>query len=214
MRYLKIVVLYHEKDKGKIRAVLSLVEFKLKIGFVIMNKKLLSLMTFAAISAASMGNASAADSGTLTFNGTVEESTCQITGLDQTVAIPEINAADVEGHIHNQAIHLLPVTFSASSCPAGISQGNITFSYTPQVGSDKDYLHLGDTDMRGVAVALNDGTYIKNGQTRTFVIDNNQGSYTTNVRVNRILRSGPPGTDGSIIPGNFAGNFAVTMTFQ
>lgn len=179
-----------------------------------MNKKLLSMMTFAAISAASMGNASAATSGTLTFNGSVEESTCQISGLDQTISVPEINAADVQDHFHNQAIHLLPVTFSASSCPAGITQGNITFSFTPQSGSDKDYLHLGDTEMRGVGVALNDGRYIGNGATRTFVIENNEGTYTTNVRVNRMLRSGPPGTDGSIIPGSFAGNFAVTMTFQ
>lgn len=179
-----------------------------------MNKKLLSMMTFAAISAASMGNASAETSGTLTFNGSVEESTCQISGLDQTVTIPEINAADVQGLAHNAQIHLLPVVFSANNCPAGISQGNITYSFTPQSGTDKDYLHLGDTEMRGVGVALNDGRYIGNGATRTFAIANNEGTYTTNVRVNRMLRSGPPGTDGSILPGSFAGNFAVTMTFQ
>lgn len=215
MCYLKIVMLYHEKDKGKIRAVLSLVEFKLKIGFVIMNKKLLSLMTFAAISATGINNVYAATSGTLNFTGQVDNSTCQITGLNQTISIPDFEAAFVQDKTHDERLHTAPVVFSVDNCASGITEGTVTFNYTPQNGQDKAYIDLTDSDMRGMAVGLHDGTtYIRAGNIRTFPITSASGSYTHNVVVNRITRNGPAGGSATVRPGTYNGQYSVTMTFQ
>ncbi|WP_343552839.1 fimbrial protein [Pantoea sp.] len=179
-----------------------------------MNKKILSLMTFAAISAASVSSVNAATSGVLSFTGTVEESTCELVGHTQTISFPEFNVAEVNGLAHNAQIHRMPVNFRVQNCPTNVSAAGLTFDYTPQSGTDKEYIDLPGASVRGVGMAIYAGSYIKNGDTRTVNIRNGSGSYTVYSRLNRMTRNGPEGTGATVVPGSYNGTFNVTMTVQ
>lgn len=180
-----------------------------------MKAKLIATIITATVSAATLGNAFATENGTINFSGVVSDATCQVTGLNETINFANVSAADIADMSNHDQIEALPVTVSVQNCPSSVTAGEVTYTFTPHSGSDKDYIDMPGATVRGVAVALHDGSaYLASGATRTFDIQNGTGSQTISARLNRVTE-GPTGSDaGEATAGDFSGTFNIAMDYQ
>lgn len=168
----------------------------------------------AALTLLSATSAASAASGTINLTGSVESTTCTVSGLNQSVSFPPISVADLEALNNYQIPAQVPVRIDVTACPTGISKGIVTMNWTAVSGSS-NRLNLGSTKMRGAAVMItkkagdstsNTGIY-NNGDTVDVTINNGTGSTTI---YPAVVRSDP----SKVVADDFTTAAQLTMSFQ
>lgn len=175
-----------------------------------MNKKLLSMMTVAVLSAASSGYV-AANTGTLTFNGNVNKSSCVVSGLDASAQFPQLSRTFLQNAPAEPA--QVPVTISVSSCPDALTRANIKFSYTVANAGTKR-ISLGDTEMQGLLLVIKrtpgagggGAAQIGNGNTLSMPIVDGTGSLTV---YPTLVKSG-----AGFVAGAFTGTTDLVLSYN
>lgn len=176
---------------------------------------------YAAIAAVTMLSASglaSANSGTMSFAGTIDNNTCQVTGMDDTAVIPFISTADFQALSHDVIASQGTKTISVTNCPSSYTKAKLQFQFATEQNT-AGRLDLGGTEMRGGWVYLhkNDDPATKNALTRTELVEidlvNNAGSFTFYPTLRRSHRGGDVSAV-NVVPGSYSAPISLTMTYE
>lgn len=188
-----------------------------------MMKKTFMLAGMIAVGVGLTSTSALADTqGTQTFTANIKDSTCVITGLNESLTYPTFSVADIlaagdntDTSIDNYiGSHYIKVV----GCPSGVSKMNVqaTYNINPRFGTNKPVVALTGGTGKGIALwlykaAASGGTnYWFSGQTVTQSIVNGQASQIVGV----IPYGDFPNGKSDIVAGNYEGvvNFAVDFT--
>lgn len=117
-----------------------------------MKKTLASIFIGSAIMAASVSSAFSA-TGTMTFAGTVADTTCTVSDLNQSIAFSNYDRATFQNFTAHRVFEVKPVNFQVSSCPLNITNANLKVEFVEGVAGQRR-LSLGNTTARALAVVL------------------------------------------------------------
>jgi major type 1 subunit fimbrin (pilin) len=123
-----------------------------------MKKVLISALMAAGLVAAA-GTASAADSGTITFQGSITESACSISGADTNMIVPMGSVAKHEfQNVGDRNTSGADFSISLINCDTSVA-ANASIAFTPGAGNVVDNRMLSLENLagaQGVAIALFD----------------------------------------------------------
>lgn len=185
-----------------------------------------------AFAVATMGSlsAQAADTGLITFDGAVTDTTCTITtsnGVDAnnvTISLPVVKKSDVEGTTIDKGIGEKEFELKLSSCPDGLTTASATF--TSQQFADlangtlkSDPIVAGHANNVNLALYNNasaDKTRINIGlpDNNTQAADISTGEGTLSYRVAYVPSADWVKGTTDISSGSVSSNVTFTMTYQ
>ncbi|QCP60195.1 fimbrial protein [Pantoea sp. SO10] len=188
-----------------------------------MKKTLASMLIGSAIMAASASTAFADTSGTMTFTGTVADTTCTVSDLNQSIVFSNYDRTTFQNSVVHTAYEVQPVNYQVSGCPANITNARLNVSFTNGDRSP-ERLSLGNTDARGLAVLISkepvtagstappSTLYSANSSNKDFPIDNGSGVvslYPLTMRVNSSYLG-----QATVVAGDFTTSANVELTFN
>jgi type 1 fimbria pilin len=188
-----------------------------------MKKTLASMLIGSAIMAASASAAFANTSGTMTFTGTVADTTCTVSDLNQSIVFSNYDRTTFQRSVVHTAYEVQPINYQVSGCPANITNAKMNVIYTPG-GSSLQRLNLGSTSARGLAVLIskvpvspgsntpNGSLYATNSTEKDFPIVNGSGVvslYPLTMRVNSSYLG-----QNTVVAGDFTTSANVELTFN
>lgn len=170
----------------------------------------------AAVTLLSVSGVASATNGTLTFDGSVESTTCQVTGMNGTAVIPSVDRAAMQEMAHDAYASHASVAIEVTDCPSEISRANLQVQFAT-IGGSQSRVNLGETDMRGAWVYLHrdpqdNNSGILNNTTIPISLTQGAGSFT----FHPTLRRSTFGSTGAetVIPGSFSAPVTLTMTYE
>ncbi|WP_312183197.1 fimbrial protein [Pantoea sp. CTOTU46764] len=173
----------------------------------------------AALTLLSVTSAASANTGTINLSGSVGDSTCTVTGLNQSLSFPHVSATDLQSLANYKVPVQAPVSIDVTACPSNFSKGVLTVNFPAESGST-NRLDLGNTTMRGAAVMIgreagsdtNDTLLIHNGSNKEFEINGGAGNVTIYPSIVRVSSGATGGTE--VVAGDFSTTAQLTMAFE
>ncbi|QZY92928.1 type 1 fimbrial protein (plasmid) [Pantoea dispersa] len=131
------------------------------------------------------------DTGILTINASVADTTCVIKSehLNQTINMTNIITADLAAASPGQVVGEEAFSFDIDSCPSSVSNVGVKFTYTPDAGDAQYLANTGTATGVLLGITETDDSRVNSGGTvwsSNFVPANGEGTVTAHVKAYRV----------------------------